>query len=371
MWLFWFLSGCTGTTLDERSESTTLVSMPLPENGYQVVTPRYEVPAYSEVEICSVMRLEPHGSERLVWTNRLESLVTEGTHHMNVLIGQFSFLDALMGEGASENALGASVGQYPCSELSTMGVAYTVFPSQRTNQVVTLPEGVAAPLTTPLMLVFSHHYVNATDSPIDINAVLNVETMDAENVDSVANLIFDDIPDIEIEPGTDRVFDRTCIVDRDIQIALVSTHNHAWGACATMNHYSGSTGTVDPEPFFVNKQWDRPPILHFEPDSFSIRAGDGIHWACHYRNDTEQTLINDGTAEGEMCVFAAVSYPSLWSVEEVEQTVADGELEPLFTLLSDAIGPCDSTLEDVVSPWNPDDADGCEAWSQTESNSLE
>ena len=74
------------------------------------------------------------------------SLVTEGTHHMNVLIGEFSFLDAFVGEGASEGALGATLGQHPCSELDTMELAYPIFPSQRENQQIKMPPGVAAPL---------------------------------------------------------------------------------------------------------------------------------------------------------------------------------------------------------------------------------
>ena len=37
------------------------VSLPVPEQGYQMVTPSYEVPPFSEVEICTVTKLEPNG----------------------------------------------------------------------------------------------------------------------------------------------------------------------------------------------------------------------------------------------------------------------------------------------------------------------
>ena len=116
-----------------------------------------------------------------------------------------------MGEGSSEGALGAEMGQYPCSELETMELVYTIFPSQRDNQQITLPEGVAAPMTAPLMLVFSHHYVNATDETITISAVLNIETMDPEAVTDVAGLLFSDIADLEVPAGTDRVAANTCV----------------------------------------------------------------------------------------------------------------------------------------------------------------
>ena len=375
MWTAFLLTACSGSTPSPAETETQAppgeISLPLPESGYQLVTPKHTVPAFTEQEICSVIRLEPKADEQMYWVNSLESLVTEGTHHMNVMMGEFSFLDAFAGEGASEAALGAAVGQYPCDDLEIMERAYNVFPSQRQNQRITLPEGVAAPLTAPMVFIFSHHYVNATDSPVDIQAILNIETVPSESVAHVAGLVFDDIPDLEVPPGEDRVVDRTCIFDRDVEIALVSTHNHEWGTCATVNHYDGASDATSTDPFFVNKLWEQPPILHFEPGTFPVAAGDGVTWSCHFRNDTDRTLINDGTADGEMCVFAAVTYPSPWSVEYVESTVAGGDLAGLVTLMNDVMGPCDTAVTPSESPWNTQDADACEGLPQTESNVLE
>ncbi len=352
-------------------EDLTVTLQP-PDEGYQLVTAPAEVPAYTEVEICSVLRLEPRDGELLLWANRLESLISSGSHHMNVLIGEFSFLDAFVGEGASEAALGAELGQYPCDELSTMERAFPVFPSQREDQQITMPAGVAAPMTVPLLLVFDHHYYNTADHPVRINAALNIETIPAADVDSVASLVFDDIGDIEVPPGSREIVSRTCLTDRAVEVALVSTHNHQWGECATLNRYDGGKDIVDATPFYVNKRWDQPPILHFEPGSFRLDAGDGVQWACHYINDTEQSLVNDGTADGEMCVIAAVTWPATWTVQEVEDVVNSGDLAGLMTLAGDAMGPCDQTRQDLPTPW--DDLDNqtsaCDDLEQTESNSL-
>jgi hypothetical protein len=371
MWWMAFAIACSGKASDSAVEPSAGISLPVPESGYQLVTPVHSVPAFSEQEICSVMRLEPTADERLYWVNGMESLVTEGTHHMNVMIGEFSFLDAFAGEGASAVALGADVGQYPCDELETMERAYTIFPSQRDNQRITMPQGVAAPMTAPMVVVFSHHYVNPTDTAVGINAILNIETIPADAVTEVAGLVFDDIADLEVPPGEDRVVSRTCVFERDVEVALVSTHNHEWGECATIQHYDGTSDAIDGEPFFVNKQWEQPPILHFERGTFPVAAGDGVNWSCHFRNDTDRTLINDGTASGEMCVFAAVTYPSPWSVSDVESTVADGDVAGLVALMREVMGPCDSTATPSEMPWPTDDADGCEPLEQTESNALD
>ena len=77
MWSFLLMMACSDTTVEKPSDSEindTSISLPVPENGYQLVTPVYEVPAFSEEEICTVVRLEPNGDENLYWVNSMESL---------------------------------------------------------------------------------------------------------------------------------------------------------------------------------------------------------------------------------------------------------------------------------------------------------
>jgi hypothetical protein len=340
------------------------VTLEPPERGLQVITEPVRVEPFTEREICSVVRLEAEAV--LSWTDQMETLVSPGSHHMNVFLGQFSFLDPFLGEGAAEEALGLPVGQYDCGELDMMEQAFPVLPSQRENQKITFPEGVAAPLLAPALLIFSHHYVNPTDEPVLINAALNIETVPVESVEHMASLIFDSINDIEIPPGEQQTLTRTCVMDRDVEVALVSTHTHEWAECASLNDFDGDA--VADDPFFVNREWEAPPILHFAPGSFSLSAGEGVHYACHYDNTTDRTLVNDGTAQGEMCVFAAVMYPATWTVEQVEETVATGDLAGLLSLMGEAIGPCDNTAT-PQTPW--DGTASCDAYPQTEGNVLQ
>ena len=357
------LLSCAASEPEDPTVDLT-VQLDPPAQGAQIVTDPVVIEPYTEREICSVVRLE--GDQKLLWTNRMESLVSEGSHHMNVFIGEFSFLDPFLGDGAAEQALGVPVGQYDCSELPVMEWAFPVFPSQRENQEITFPEGVAAPFLSPGLVIFSHHYVNPTDKPVRINAALNVQTLPTEEVDDVASLVFDAIGGLEIAPGEAQIRHRTCVMEREVSVALVSTHTHEWGECASLSDYDGES--VADEPFFVNKDWETPPILHFEPGSFELEAGQGIHYACHYENDTDRTLTDDGTAEGEMCVFAAVVYPATWSVEEVEEVVAGDDYAALLSLMDAALGPCDASVE-VSSPW--DEGGSCEDYAQTESNTLD
>ena len=355
--LLLFLTACAGADSDPGVNDTSpaddadrIVSLPLPERGYQVVTDPAEVPPYTEVELCTVVRVPALDGEAFSWVGRLESLVSEGTHHMNVFMGQFSFLDGYLGEGASEAALGVPLGTHDCADLSVMESAFPVFPSQRQNQEIVFPPGVAVPMPAPMVLVFSHHFVNPHPYTVTINAALNVETLPASAVSEVAGIVFDGAP-IDLPPDKRSSAERTCVFERDVSVALVSTHTHEWADCATLHHYDGESEAIEPEPFYTNHDWDRPPILSFAPGAYDIRAGDGVHFGCHYSNDTDRTLINDGTAEGEMCVFAAVTWPLDASVQAVTEILEGGELDALLTLMGEAMGPCAAVRDDLSGPW--------------------
>ncbi|MEC8023172.1 MAG: hypothetical protein VX223_04515 [Myxococcota bacterium] len=357
---------------DEPTVRDLTVSLEPPGNGYQIITPPYVVPPGTEVDICTVVRVDPKAGERFTWAHRLESLVSEGTHHMNVFIGQFSFLDGYLGDGASEGALDKSLGQYPCDEIDVMESAFPVFPSQQQNQHIVMPEGVAIPMPLPLVLIAGHHYINPTTEPVRINAALNMENIASSEVKEVAGLVFDVAP-TNIPSGTRKVEQATCIFEQDTEMVLVSTHNHAWTECATLNHFDGETQTVAVDPFYVNRNWDQPPILNFDVGEFTMKAGDGVHFACHYNNYTDRTLINDGTADGEMCVFAAVSYPLPFTVSEVESVLSGDELAELLNFMDVALGPCDRLELDTPSPWPTgtratSDSSTCIGLSQTVGN---
>lgn len=82
------------------------------------------------------------------------------------------------------------------------------------------------------------------------NAALNIETVPAAEGDQVASLVFDAIGEIAVPPGGLQVADRTCVMHRDVSVALVSTHTHGWGECAALPEFVDDQ--VGDEPFFVD-----------------------------------------------------------------------------------------------------------------------
>ena len=371
------VGGCNAPADNETSVEDRTVTLEPPAWGYQIATEPVVIAPWSEEFICSVVRIDPTEDELLVWVNELEVLSSTSSHHMNVFLGDFSFLDAFLGEGAFESQLGVGLGTHSCDDLGNMmELMFPVFPSQRSHQRITMPDGVGIPLIAPLVLVMQHHFLNLTDRPIEINAALNIKRVAPSSVDQVASLIFDDIKDLDVPANGQKVETRTCVLDRDVEFALVSTHTHERGDCATLNRYSSALGEVDPEPFFVNKSWETPPILHFDRDQFVLPAGDGVHWACHFRDRSGDGAVNDGSAAGEMCVFAAVAYPAAPSKEEITQTLQSGDLLAIYALVDELMTDCDQHPE-VETPWpmslEPNlgqPVDSCADWEETESNVL-
>ena len=46
--------------------------------------------------------------------------------------------------------------------------------------------------------------------------------------------LLDDIKDLDVPANGQKVETRTCVLDRDVEFALVSTHTHERGDCATL-----------------------------------------------------------------------------------------------------------------------------------------
>ncbi len=336
------------------------VSLPPPAEGYQLQTEVIEVPPMSEVYKCNVVRLEPKDGEKLVWIHDLESLSSLHSHHMNVNFGIFSVGDAFVAPGYAEKLLGVEAGAHDCDVLGDLmeeQQVQTLYPSQKTHQKGSMPDGVGFPLPLPLVLIMEHHYINTSTRAVKINAVLNLGTMAESQVQHVASAFAGGISDVTLPPKSRRIESRTCAVQRDINMFAISSHSHARGACFSMNFYDGASQSIAPEPFFVNKDWESPPILFFERQdwtggkSYPLHVGDGIHWACHYVNGEDREVRTGPTADDEMCIFVAMGYPAKLSVAEVRAIMENPSLDSLSQLI-DRI-PCETV--DTASPWPEDD----------------
>lgn len=340
------------------------VKLAPPAFGYQFTSQPRLVAPRSETYTCDIVRIEPKDGEKLVWINELESRSSQHTHHMNVLAGIFSVADAILGPGKSEAMLGHKLGQYDCKDLGDLMSAglQTVYPSQKEHQKGRFPDGVAVPLVVPLVMIMQHHYINLTDKPVLVNAALNLHRVEEDRVRAIATGFFGSSR-VELAPLIRRIVTKTCQLPRAIDLFAISSHSHERGQCFSIHKYDGQTKSVDPKPFFVNKDWESPPIMFFEQQAWtgyapmSLRSGDGIHWACHYQNPTTRVVTNGEKASDEMCIFVAIGYPSDLTVGAVKRMVAQPSLDAVKEL-EKALLPCSTVpVTMATSPWADADRD--------------
>ena len=351
--------------VDDTGPVDYTVSLDIPENGYQLSSEPYIVGPGEERYTCDVVRIDPHDGEQYAWINALESRSSQSSHHMNVNLGMFSVGDIVSGEGGAEFLLRKPPGQYDCAELgdlmSGQGLQ-TLYPSQRTEQGGDLPAGVALPLPLPLVVIMEHHYINPTDRPVKVNAVLNLTAIEEDKVEHVVTGFAAGIRGgdrrIEIPPNSRKIEAKTCVVDRPINVFAISSHSHQAAGCFSMNLYSEDEG-IAAEPFFINKDWESPPIVFFEQEDWTnfetlpMQAGDGIHWACHYYNEGDTAIESGARATDEMCIFVAMGYPSKNSVADIKAAFEDPTVESLMNTLMETV-PCTTVDEEIAGNYWPE-----------------
>lgn len=351
-------TGCTAEPQTDDGPVDLRVRLAVPEGGYQVKSAPHTVAPGEESQKCDVVRIEPKNGERMVWLNGFESLASEHTHHMNVLIGQFSYGDFLFGEGKAEAMLGRKLGQYDCAELGDLMAsqgAQTIYPSQRASQGATFPPGIGLPLPLPLVVIMDHHFINTTDTPVVVNAAFNLHQTDAGSIKHGVTLFWGE-KQVEVPPKSRKLVAHTCALPRDVNLMAVSSHTHAKAKCFTANLYDGAAKTIEPKPFFVNNDWESPPILFMDQAAWTgnkpvpMKAGDGFHFSCLYENHEDNVLKTGPKASDEMCIFVSLGYPATTPVEKVKEVFAHPTLDALVKLQSAMNEQC-VPVTDATSPW--------------------
>lgn len=268
-------------------------------------------PARSETWLCIVYDLE---TTDLAAVNRVEFLQNEGTHHMTL----------------STTALSTTPlepGTYDCADLYTTGDVMQdvvmIFGNQGTAEgTLELPEGVAALVPAGIQLVHEVHYVNGSDTDVQLYSYLNGWTIPTSEVtDSIwGSQVRDET--IEI-PAHDTHTEWTrCVMNEDVEVHFLASHSHALGRSFTIAPFDGETTG---EVFYENTDWHDPLIIQY-PDPIVVPAGQGFEYACTWENDSDAPVSYGYTAADEMCNMTLVYTPGSPSARcEVVET-SDGVL---------------------------------------------
>jgi hypothetical protein len=210
---------------------------------------------------------------------------------------------------------------YPCQPftgaLNLTGMVAPVMITQKAEDALTLPDRVAYTFAPNQMIRIEMHYLNSSDTPLEVSATSEFYAVPGSEIDHEANILFIGTPDINIPAGATMDV-QTYFTPSRAQLDLagakffaITGHTHKHGLSVAVSTATSSTGTrtsvYAPSPF----EWSEPETTVHRPE-FSVPDGlqSGFDIKCSYHNTSNTTVRFGESANDEMCFFWAYYYPS-------------------------------------------------------------
>jgi len=201
--------------------------------------------------------------------------------------------------------------------LNLTGMIAPVMITQKSDDELTLPDGVAYTFKATQMVRIEMHFINSTDSPIQATATSEFYSAAPSDIHDEANILFIGSPDIDMDPGEQMTLEQFFTPSRaqlDLSGAkffAITGHTHQYGTDMQVeiapNSGGAKTSVYAPAPF----EWAEPETKAHDPE-FTIPEGStsGFNFKCSYTNTSGKQVGFGESANDEMCFFWAYYYPS-------------------------------------------------------------
>jgi hypothetical protein len=198
--------------------------------------------------------------------------------------------------------------------LNTTGMIEPIAITQRKDDEISLPDGVAYTLGAGQMVKLEMHYINTTDTVQSTTATVDFYAADPATIQYEASILFTGSPDIDIMAGQSLTLHQFFLVPSYVDLSTshifaITGHEHHLGTGVQVNVAPAKTGPMtsvyNPMPF----QWAEPATEAFAP-GFSVPVGGGFDFTCTWDNTTSAEVKFGESATNEMCFFWAYYYPS-------------------------------------------------------------
>jgi hypothetical protein len=185
--------------------------------------------------------------------------------------------------------------------------------TQKSEDLLTLPDGVAFTLPGGAMVRLEMHYINTSGAPLDVSATSTFITMPEEDYQQEASFLFIGNPDISIPPMSSATLGPTFMTLPSSLYGAnffgITGHTHQWGTNVVVERADAPGGPFESVYDVPNWQWSEPETVYHEP-AFQIADGGGFNFTCSWNNQSASTVTFGESANQEMCFFWAYYYPS-------------------------------------------------------------
>jgi hypothetical protein len=199
--------------------------------------------------------------------------------------------------------------------LNLTGMVAPIMITQKDDDELTLPDGVAYTLKANQMIRIEMHYLNPGDDPIQMQATVEFYAADPETIRDEANILFIGTPDISLPPLQQTIVHEVftpAIANLHLDSAkffAITGHTHQLGRDVQVNIVDPHTDTMTPVYHPQHFLWGEPETVTHSPE-FMVPQGGGFDFSCDYYNNTPNPVKFGESVNNEMCFFWAYYYPS-------------------------------------------------------------
>ncbi len=256
----------------------------------------YDVAPGTEETRCMVVKLDNDAQVRI---GEISNVLGDASHHFIV----YRIADDEV-----------STEPYPCQPFAdTLNPANgaPLMVTQKAEEVLTLPEGVAFTFKTEQYIRLELHYINTSDSIQSVTATSTFKTMPPEDFQFEADFLFIGNPDINLAPGQVATVGPSFLpLPADLagsKIFGITGHTHQFGTDVKVEVGPIASPTMIYD--ITNFNWDEPDTVRLDP-AVEITADSGFRFSCDFNNTSGSNVGFGEGVDDEMCFFWAYYYPS-------------------------------------------------------------
>ena len=198
----------------------------------------------------------------------------------------------------------SSASDGPLADCSGTEFAPGPYGSQRPDDGIAYPDGVAAVVAPSDGFRVQAHYLNATAAPLDVHVTITLSRVDDGAVRDHAAILFFSNGAIDVPAGASGVVaQKSCTLPFAVNLVQATGHMH--------EHGRSFVATAAGATIFSSSVYsDVTPAL-FDPP-LALPAGTAVRFACTYDNSdgTAPLHFGDSARTDEMCIFSAQFYPA-------------------------------------------------------------
>jgi Copper type II ascorbate-dependent monooxygenase, C-terminal domain len=247
---------------------------------------------------CAVLTLD---NEAPIKVHQMHNVLGNASHHMIV------YRD----DASAPNPTPVNCAPF-AGTLTATEATSPIMITQRHDETLTLPDGVAYTFQPHQKIRLEMHYLNATETEQTITSTAEFYAAVPEQIKDEANFLFIGSPDIKLDPKTKATVSGFFTLPASLEgskFFAITGHTHQFGTdvkvAVAPSRAGERTSVYAPAPFI----WSEPETTKQEP-AFVVPPGGGFDFHCDYNNTSTQIVKFGESTKNEMCFFWAYYYPS-------------------------------------------------------------